>query len=210
LKFKESYGEREIKKAGGTYINLNDQGNPSTIEFLIVGNNAPNIDKLGVYISPPPAPLDLSMEIGTIVRPEFYWARFLIWGSILIVIFFVIYIILQEWYKRHYEKSLFKNPDDLYNLLNFIYNSRAAGLSDDATKNKLYDRKWKKEQVAYAFKKIDGKRTGMWEIPLFKLMEKNKVKRQIELKQGRPVDPRMFGQQWKTIQPRNINFIKRM
>src|SRR3989344_559670 len=112
---------------------------------------------------------------------------------LLIVIFLGVYIILQSWYKRHYERSLFRNPNDLYNLINFIYNSRKAGLRDNDGRKKLLDKKWKREQVNYAFKKIDGKRTGMWEIPIFKFLENRKVRRELQKKNpGSEIDARFI------------------
>jgi len=43
-------------------------------------------------------------------------------------------------------------------MLNFIYNARKTGVSDDDIKTKLSASGWKGEQISYAFKKIDGKR----------------------------------------------------
>ena len=87
---------------------------------------------------------------------------------------------------------MFKNYNDLYNLINFIYNSRRGGLKDGDIREKLKGKKWKGEQVSYAFKKMDGKRTGMWEIPIFKFIENREVKRQIEKRQGKKIDTRFI------------------
>ncbi len=100
----------------------------------------------------------------------------------------IVYIILQEWYKKKYESHLFANKDDLFNIINFVYNARASGISDSEIRRKLGESSWKGEQISYAFKKIDGKRTGMWEIPLLKFMENKKVKEEIERRQGKPLD----------------------
>ncbi len=190
LKWKEDYDAREI--AGGSYIPIADK---KEIEFLIVGESPPDVEKLGMYISP------VIGDLGSFDKPidsifyrdgVFRWKFFFVWMSVLIVSFLAVYLILQTWYKRHYERSLFKNPDDLYNLIYFIYNSRMAGIEDKDSKIKLGERKWKKEQIVYAFKKIDGKRTGMWEIPIFKFMENKKVKQEIEKKQGKPIDVRFI------------------
>ena len=43
---------------------------------------------------------------------------------------------------------------------------------------------WKSEQITYAIKKFEGKRTGMWEIPVFKWLENRKVKGEIAKRQG--------------------------
>ena len=99
---------------------------------------------------------------------------------------------MQEWYKKKYESHLFKDKNDLYNIINFIYNSRMSGLSDKQIKVKLEDSGWAGEQVSFAFKKIDGKRTGMFEIPIFKIFEKRKIQQEIEKRQGLPPGARFI------------------
>ena len=103
----------------------------------------------------------------------------------MVVIIFIIYLFLQEWYKKNYETSLFNSQDDLYNLLHFIYNGRMTGLNDSALRKKLAMSGWSNEQLDYAFRKIDGRRTGMWEIPIFKVFENNKVKNEIAKRQAK-------------------------
>ena len=107
----------------------------------------------------------------------------MLWIFILIIFTLVVYISLQEWYKRHYEKYLFPNKDDLYNVINFIYNARASSLKDEEIRSKLLRLRWTGEQVTFAFRKIDGKRTGMYEIPIFKVFENMKVKEEIAKRQ---------------------------
>jgi PKD repeat protein len=188
----------ETSVSGAAYLNL-DSTAPSNVEFLIAGD-APSVMDLGVYISPELGVLGAnSKEIVNCWSNNcdeggnFLWGRFIIGMSILIILFFAVYIILQTWYKRNYEKHLFPNPNDLYNVLNFIYNSRRNGLRDSEIKDSLEKRKWDKEQVGYAFKKLAGKRTGMWEIPLFKFVENRKVRTELQKKQGgRPIDTRFI------------------
>ena len=165
------------------------------IEFIIKGNELPSFEELGMYISPEINGLEVEKPIDENLFKKaikFIWKRFI--GGIipLIIIFIIAYILLQQWYKNNYEKHLFKNPDDLYNLINFIYNSRKIGTKDADIKKKLEEKKWKKEQLIYAFKKIDGKRTGMFEIPIFKFAENRKVKQEIEKRQGKPLDVRFI------------------
>lgn len=189
---------RETINKQSSYFSLDPSKSKETFDFIIT-NQPPLIDKLGVYVSPTIQNLGGGGKPFDVNNPfvnqdgSFRWGFFLFWMSVLAVFLLAIYIFLQTWYKRHYEKSLFKNSDDLYNIINFIYNSRRSEIKDDDTKRKLMERKWKKEQVNYAFKKIDGKRTGMWEIPLFKFLENRKIKRELERKQhGQPVDIRFI------------------
>ena len=87
------------------------------------------------------------------------WAAFYI--CLVLFLAFLSYIGLQEWYRRRYENYLFRNRNDLYNLLNFFNNSLARGMSyEEITKN-LKKAGWNSEQISYAMKKVRGKRIGM-------------------------------------------------
>ena len=91
----------------------------------------------------------------------------------------VIYILLQEWYKKNYQHSLFPENNDLYNLITFIYNTRKSGLRDKDIKAKLIQQGWSNERVNFAFNKVDGKRIGMFEIPLFTRRDHKETIKQI-------------------------------
>jgi len=194
--YKQDYNLRSLS-SGIDYLVLDS--NPQTFEFFIDGNIDP--ETLGAYISPS---LDLisfdgapfgECNLNNICDPNENSnscpedcskprTGFLIIGWILILIFgFVAYIFLQEWYKKNYQKSLFSESNELYNLINFIYNSRKSGLQDKDIKSKLKQQKWSSEKVDFAFKKIDGKRTGMFEIPIFRKKEHNETIKQISQRQ---------------------------
>jgi hypothetical protein len=79
---------------------------------------------------------------------------------------------------------LFKNKNDLFNLIHFITNGLNQGLSKKSITKKLRVHGWSLEQIVYAFKKVKGKRTGMWEIPIFRIFEKRKIKKELEKRQG--------------------------
>ena len=99
---------------------------------------------------------------------------------------------MQEWYKRNYQKSLFAESNDLYNLITFIYNARRSGLDDNEIRAKLRQQKWSNEMIRFAFRKIDGKRVGMLEIPLFTRREHKETIKQISNRQGSPIDARFI------------------
>ena len=56
-------------------------------------------------------------------------------------------------------------------------------MDDNEIRRKLSGTGWKGEQLTYAFKKIDRKRTGMFEIPIFRFFEQRKIKREIAKRQ---------------------------
>jgi len=184
-RFVKAYGEKPV--GSGTYIALS--GTAEEIEFVLP--SLVEVTSLGAYISP-----DLSRLEGAgiieLIRERTRVGLLIFWLLVLLLVTLAAYVALQEWYKRRYEAYLFKNKDDLYNLVNFIYNSRAAGLKDVEIRKKLADNKWNGEQITYAFKKIDGKRTGMYEIPVLKWIEIRKVKQEIEKRIKRPLDKRFI------------------
>lgn len=207
-KYKTDYGQREVVVEGYSHIPLNGQ-NSQTFEFYLKGDYNPQ--EIGAYISPILSRLgEFDTEVLCVADnycdknsgennsncpvdcKKFRWGLFIFMTLGLLFVAFAIYILLQEWYKRNYENHLFKDKNDLYNLINFIYNSRKAGLSDKQSRAKLSETGWSWEQVSFAFKKIDGKRTGMYEIPLFKGRENKKVLQELQRRQKNQIDARFI------------------
>ena len=187
--FSSNYNEKEIE--GGTYISLTNQ--QESISFSVPGEIS--LQELGIYISPELKNLGGNYaSIGKVEKPVFKTFWFWSLMGALLVFTLIVYLILQEWYKRYYESHLFKNRDDLYNVINFIYNSRYNNLQDYEIRRKLLNTGWTREQMVYAFRKIDGKRTGMFEIPVFKWKENQKVAEEIAKRQGGKVDARFIKQ----------------
>ena len=106
------------------------------------------------------------------------WTIF--WILVLLLFALIIYIVLQEWYKKKYESYLFKDKNELFNLINFIDNAEKHGLKKDEIFKRLREKGWNNEQIAYAYNKLKGKRTGMWEIPIFKGLERKKMNKELE------------------------------
>lgn len=186
ISFSENYFEKPVDS--GTYVPVSGS---KTIEFSVP--EYVKLEDLGIYVSPDISKLGGVYEnIPFVEKQSFKWLLFVILILILLILVLVVYIFLQEWYKRKYESHLFKNKDELYNLINFVYNSRANSLSDNETKKKLVKSGWKGEQISYAFNKINGKRTGMWEIPLFKRKENLEVEREIQKRHSGGIDTRFI------------------
>lgn len=187
--FKTNYGAAEISPelTAGTYLPVSDSKN---IEFIIFRDVEPA--SLKMYLSPD-AKTFIEEHNATLFNPDNPKQKTAkMWYWIIAILAFILYIILQEWYKRKYESYLFRDKDELYNLLTFIHNSRAAGLEDREIKGKLEDSGWKGEQVSFAFKKIDGKRTGMFEIPIFRFFERRIVRGEIAKRQQPQRDVRFI------------------
>ncbi|MCU0641987.1 MAG: hypothetical protein MUF61_00175 [archaeon] len=172
--FLGNYSEKTT--SSGVYIPLDGI---TAVEFTIIGEVDPS--NLGVYISPEVS--QVYEEIGVAAGPEFSWKRFFLGIFLLLIVAFAVYIALQEWYKKNYEAHLFKNQNDLYNSLNFISNSRKSNVKDSEIRKKLESAGWSGEQIEYSFKKIDGKRTGMYEIPVLRFFEKRKIEKELAKRQ---------------------------
>jgi len=108
----------------------------------------------------------------------------IIWLIVLIIIALIIYILLQEWYKKKYSSHLFVNENELFNLINFIDNAEKQGLSRKEIYEKLRAKSWNNEQINFAYRKYKGQRTGMWEIPVMKFVEKKKVRNELNKRKG--------------------------
>ena len=100
---------------------------------------------------------------------------------------FIAYIILQEWYRRKYEDYLFKNRNSLYNLISYIEGVKKKGVKNEEISKQLKKSGWNSEQITYIMKKYAGERTGMFEIPVNKILDFFK-KKQNNKKTGLPKD----------------------
>jgi len=198
IKFAGNYAEEDV--AGSTVITFDNLIGTETIEFLY-----PDIVEIGnfpVYITSDDeeiiSNIITGIKCGDGVCDEneniencredckplgmaILFLVFLFFGG------FAVYVILQEWYKKYYESRLFQNRNQLFNLINFMNNSINQGIKKKNIFKKLKEAGWKREQVSYAWKKLNGKRIGMWEIPVFKWVENKKVKKEIAKRKGMPV-----------------------
>jgi len=173
LKFKEDYSERS--ESGYVYIVLTDDY--ETISFSTTEDI--NFVDLPLFISPAISGLSLTKIITEKDEQLSKLAFFILVLVFLIIIGIIAYIILQEWYKKKYESYLFKNRNDLYNLISYVQSSKKRELKEKEVHNKLRKAGWKSEQINYVMKKYAGKRTGMPEIPIGNLLEKLKKKENV-------------------------------
>jgi len=216
LVLKENYGEKA--EGDAIVIELSELGSEQQIFELIFPEEL-NVTQLPLYISPefsdlPRTDIGKCDNDGKCEKDDgetfencpndcvtwwHKWKPRVIWLIVLLIIAFIVYIALQEWYKRYYEGSLFRNKNDVFNLICFIDNALNQKLSKSEIYRKLKGYGWTNEQVTYALKKVQGKRTGMWEIPIFRPFEKKKMKREIAKRRilhakmpGKPFVPKPF------------------
>ncbi len=201
IQFKESLSDRVIGDSKG--LQFYDFSESKSIEFLhpekISAINLP------IYLSPKFINLEFGLSIACNRNGECesgetkencssdcgkpsslkVWILLLI----LLIIALIVYIILQEWYKKKYESHLFKSKNQLFNLINFMYNAEHQGLNKNQILKRLNEKQWNNEQLNFAWKRYKGKRTGMWEIPIFVFAEKKKVKSEIRKRQRPKINP---------------------
>lgn len=152
----------------GYYV-IEMQGNSMTLDFSTTEDF--EFSDLPLFISPNLDYLETT-ETPTKRNVDFDWFWFWIIIILILLISLVLYIFLQEWYKRKYESYLFKNRNDLYNLIVYVKKSKEKGFDEGKIRKKLREQKWSNEQIDYVLKKYAGKRTGMIEIPISKLIDK--------------------------------------
>ncbi len=177
LSFAENYNQKESGASYYIKLSKSNKISFSTIEDIAFNELplfiSPSISKIPVSIEKPP--VCNSNDVCNSAEGE-TWRNcysdckpswLILWISLSILFAtLVIYLILQEWYKRKYENYLFKNRTFLFNIIHYINNSKAKGMLDSDIRDNLKRAGWSSEQVTYAIKKYHGKRTGMFEIPI--------------------------------------------
>lgn len=188
LNFDKDYSESE--ESGFVYFELDGD---KTISF----STTENIDftNLPFFISPKINSLPVKKPIDVGEEETFSkWVLFISIMFLLLIAGVIVYIVLQRWYKNKYETYLFKNRNNLYNLVVYIQNSRKKGVKDGEIASRLRKSGWTSEQVNYAMKKHAGKRTGMFELPIGGVLDKLKKKGIVkeDKKQANPFNQRKF------------------
>jgi len=105
------------------------------------------------------------------------WVLFALIMLLLVIVGVGFWIGLNLWYKKKYENYLFKNKNNLYNLFMWVENSKRKGLKENEIRTQLRKAGWNSEQTRYALRKYSGKRTGMPEIPVAKILKKRAEKK---------------------------------
>lgn len=164
LRFNSGVDAKYSSDKSYVYVPINGM---SSISFSTTSDV--DFSNLPAFVSP--AISDLNVQIITPAPPLKSKITALILALIVLgVIAIVVYISMQEWYKRKYEGHLFRNRNDLFNMVNYVNSSKKRGLSNSEIEKNLKKAGWSGEQITYVMKKYAGKRTGMLEIPIDKLL----------------------------------------
>ncbi len=162
MQFDKAYGENV--KSGFVEIPV---GSGKTITFLTTEDV--DIVSVPIFISPALQDLDLV----TIIEQDeegMRWALFIVIVVFLFLVGIVAYVFLQNWYKNKYETYLFKDRNFLFNLIHYIDAQKKKGVKENEIFKKLKKQGWNSEQINYVIRKYLGKRTGMLELPVEKIL----------------------------------------
>ena len=171
LKFEDSSYQVKETDSGYDYIDLKDVTDTITfsttqdVDFIDVpAFISPSLDHLSpVVIEKYPLFND---------NPTSKWIFFGIIVFIVLLIGMVTYILLQRWYRRKYENYLFKNRNNLYNIMTYIQNAKKKAMPRDEIIKNLKKADWTGEQIRYALNKYEGKKiAGIIERPFHKVMQ---------------------------------------
>ncbi len=192
IEFDRAYGEQF--KSGYVYIPL-DSG--KKVKFYTTQDVG--ITNLPAFISPALNELTIIEEYDEAEAARMRWLLFFLIMFFLLIVGIIVYIILQQWYKHKYETYLFKNRNFLFNLIHYIDAQKKKGVRDNEIFSKLKKARWNSEQINYVIRKYLGKRTGMLEIPIEKIL---RMFRKREIQQtGVPSAPGVIGPKSQRFKP---------
>ena len=178
--FQKDYGEKEI--SGYYYIEI--VGDAKNIAFSTTEKL--NIIELPAFISPRIGRFSAAIEFTKEEREKLSRQTILVLSLILVVFLgLLVYLAMQVWYKRKYERYLFKSKNDLYNLVSYIQSAKKRGIEINEMQSKLRKIGWNSEQIKYIMRKYAGKRTGMVElIPFSKIFSMFKRKKNLPIRRN--------------------------
>jgi hypothetical protein len=139
----------------GDYYYVPLSGNSQTVQFATSESLSPI--NLPVFIAP-------SLNQISLPEQESAGNRMLIFGIVMgsvILAGIIAYILVGKWYQRKYESYLFKDRNDLYNIINYIHKSKSKDVKEDEIEKNLRKAKWNSEQIKYVMKRYAGKRIGI-------------------------------------------------
>jgi PKD repeat protein len=157
LVFDKDYGE----ETDSGYVGIELKSSVKKIIFSTTEDL--DVNSLSVFVSP-----SLS-DLGVEGRQEYSgsdegiskWVWFVLLIVLLIVVAGLVYMFLKVWYSKNYEKSLFKNKNDLYNMVSYVQAQKKKGVTNSEISKNLRKSGWSSERVNYVMKKYAGRNIGM-------------------------------------------------
>lgn len=176
IEFKDEYLQSE--EGGYIYSDLNEE----SMNIVFVTRENVDFSNLPMFISPDLSRISLTEGNGSKDVEEPNWLMLSLILAFLGIFGLTGYLFMSAWYKRNYENYLFKNKNNLHNLLAYIHNSKQKGVGEKLIEERLKKAGWDNEQINYALNKHAGKETGL---PLGDLFDKLfKRDKKVEIPKG--------------------------
>lgn len=164
MNFKDDYSEES--EQGYFVIQL------KKVKDKIIFSTTESVEfaELPFFVSPEIKKLSFRKEFSEEQETISRWFFFALLIIAVIILGFAGYLFLQKWYDERYEEHLFRNKEDIHNLMNYIRRAKGKGIHNNEIKERLKKAGWKQEQIIYALKKFEGKITGMPELSIHNLI----------------------------------------
>lgn len=145
----------KIYSQSGDYYYIPLSSLPETVQFATSESLSPV--NLPVFISP--SLNELSLPDGKGSNTKIIIVAIVIASAIILGL--TVYVIVGKWYQRKYEAHLFKDRNDLYNMINYVHRLKSRGVKEGDIGKNLRKAKWNPEQIAYVIKRYARKRIGI-------------------------------------------------
>lgn len=189
----EIIGEEVIPLEGYSAVKLSNQE-----KIIKISASELNIETLPMFISPSLSYVEIESPVTPVEPKKSKLLIIILIFIVLAAIGFLAYLFLQRWYKIKYEKYLFKDRTNLYNVMIYVNNSKKNGLSNEEIKDNLRKSGWNGEQIRYIMRKYEGKNTGMYEFG-------SKDKPQINPEQSNSPPLKPVGMPSGNLNPKDVN-----
>lgn len=150
IQFDKNYSQ------SGDYYYVPLSSSPQTIQFATSESLSPV--NLPIFISP-------SLSELSITNVQSSSNKMIIFAIVMasaIILGLTVYILVGKWYQRKYEAYLFKDRNDLYNMINYVHRLKSRGAKEGEIEKNLRKAKWNPEQVSYVIRRYAGKGVGIF------------------------------------------------
>lgn len=155
--------------SSGSYFYTTLDNNAKQISFSTTDSISPT--ELSFFIAPSLSQINLPGQPTSPSGNNKMIILIIIVASIILV-GGIAYVLIGRWYQKRYESYLFKDKNDLFNIVNYVHSAKTKGVANPEIEKNLKKSNWNSEQIGYIMKKYAGKAVG---IPGF-LNNKNKNK----------------------------------
>ncbi len=145
----------DIYQQSGNYYYIPLTGTQQTVQFSTT--DSLNITELPIFIAPSLSLISISPQTEVAGGMNKYVTLALVIGGIIFAVLIVV-ILIARWYRRRYESYLFKDRNDLYNIISYIHSEKVKGINNRDIEKNLRKSRWTSEQISYVMKRYANRR----------------------------------------------------